>query len=50
MPTPTRAAYERGMADWLPHILYGVHAVEAEKQADAASLDDLPRGEIVRAF
>jgi hypothetical protein len=38
------------MADWLPHILYGVHAVEAEQKADAVTLDELPGGEIVRAF
>lgn len=49
MPTPTRAAYERGMADWLPHILYGVHAVEAERESPNVSLSELPGGDIVRA-
>lgn len=53
MAAVKRAAYERGMQRWLPHILYGADAVEAERKrgenAQRVTLSELPGGSISRA-
>lgn len=55
MPAKERIAYERGMREWLPHILYGSDAIERDRVGSPSAntkpvpLSALPGGDIVRA-
>jgi hypothetical protein len=51
MDNTKRTAYERGMREWLPQILFGVDGIDPKKRAAGkeASLSDLPGGSIVKA-
>jgi hypothetical protein len=52
MDYTSRTAYERGMREFLPLILFGVDGVDPQARqssGDAASLSDLPGGVVVKA-
>jgi hypothetical protein len=39
MPVAHYQAYSRWIEKWLPHVLYGVHAVEAEQNRPSVTSD-----------
>lgn len=51
MPAKERIAYERGIREWLPRILFGADAAEPKRssQGTPTNLSSLPGGSIVRA-
>lgn len=52
MPSKERIAYERGIHEWLPKILFGSDAIDPKRTPDRTpvSLSQLPGGNVVRAF
>ena len=49
MHAKERIAYERGIENWLPRILFGADAVQPKDSGTPVGLGGLPGGSIVRA-
>jgi hypothetical protein len=51
MPAKERIAYERGIHEWLPKILFGADGIDSSKApaGTPVALQQLPGGEIVKA-
>ena len=51
MPAKERIAYERGIREWLPRILFGADAADSKPSTTGTptNLSSLPGGTIVRA-
>jgi hypothetical protein len=51
MPTKERIAYERGIREWLPKILFGTDGIDPKKSPPGkpVGLSQIPGVEIVRA-
>ncbi len=51
MPAKERIAYERGIREWLPRILFGADAADSKPSPTGTptKLSSLPGGTIVRA-